>query len=479
MSGKGKKTTEVSDLVDSLEDTLIAIYTTNKATKSKIADQLGVTEGTVSNRITNLRNRLDDPDIVVWNGQEYRVGNGYPSKVEELLDDEEQEPLNDREEYILKELPARTDELAEEFGISEIAVEGHIDSISEKGYHIEFDERTEAWHSEQSPHLRSSEAIGTRTRAANEWWEKKHDELVQDFRALQTPSVELEHNHGNQDVVSHITDLHMGDRIHNGDGEEIYNTEIGQDVIRYITHKQLELYELQNQMIEFDTWHELWGGDFVTNEGIYQGQFEDLDAWLDEQHDALFEPLLERLKAISKKAKTVNVVCKTGNHGEQRASGKSRQANSDLILYKHIRNTVSQLQEHADILTNVNFQIGSSRPYKQFEIRNKFNGLLLHGDDRKAGYRTSSEQSDWAKTALNTDFDFAYAGHIHRNIDFSVEDRQVIVTGSPKPSGEFARKISALPNYDIGTLHGVSDDGITFRYDIDFRDFESFDGGQS
>jgi hypothetical protein len=442
------------------------------ASCSDLARELDTSEATVRNQIMRIRERFDGDTIVYHRSEnEYRATRDFA-----LSDDEEQEELAKREEYILKKLPATTEELAKDksLQVPQNIIEAYVENISKKGYHVEFDERTETWHSDESPLLRSTSDISQRTRAANEWWQKRHDELVKEFRGLHKPDIQLEHATGNQDVVSHVTDIHMGDKIYDDDGNIIYDVETAQDVIRYITHKQIKCVKTQRNITDFDVWHDLWGGDFVTGESIYDGQQYDIEATLDEQHDALFEPLMERIKSISQEIDQLNIICKTGNHGEQRASGKSRDANSDLILYKSIRNAISTLQEDAGMLQNVNFQIGSTATYKKFKIRGKFDGLLLHGEERKAGYRTSSEQADWAKTALNTDFDFAYAGHIHRDIEFSVEDRYVMVTGSPKPSGEFSKKIAALDNYDVGLIHGVSDDGITWRYDIDYRDFVEF-----
>ena len=41
-------------------------------------------------------------------------------------------------------------------------------------------------------------------------------------------------------------------------GKEIYNAEIVKRVIQYITQKQIRLYNLQSEIVDIDTWHELW-----------------------------------------------------------------------------------------------------------------------------------------------------------------------------------------------------------------------------
>jgi len=126
------------------------------------------------------------------------------------------------------------------------------------------------------------------------------------------------------------------------------------------------------------------------------------------------------------------------------------------------------------MLENVSFTIAEGRDVQNFEMRDgKVRGHLRHGDNRKSGYRTSAEQSDWRQTLLEHDFDIGYMGHVHRGMRFDVNGNPVFVTGTPKPSGEFAEKIAAGDDDNIALCHGVSDSGLTFSYRIDYRDFEA------
>lgn len=101
----------------------------------------------------------------------------------------------------------------------------------------------------------------------------------------------------------------------------------------------------------------------------------------------------------------------------------------------------------------------------------RLRGNLRHGDDRKPGYRTSAEQSDWRQTLLTHEFDLGYMGHVHRGQRIDINGNPVFITGTPKPSGDFAERIAAVDDDNIALLHGVSDDGLTWCYRIDFRDF--------
>jgi len=388
----------------------------------------------------------------------------------------EPDELTGRERVVVSELQsgATLAELADELDERESVVTQHIRDVKQQGWQVYIDEESETVAIEGDQPLRSSEHTGTRTRKANKWWELSHNKLVREFRGLSTPTAEMDGTTGNEDWVTHLTDLHAGDIVRDDNGDVVYETADIPDVVEYVTEQSLNLARKHNS--KYDTAHVLWGGDFMTNEGIYEGQFEDLDAWMDEQHEILTTPLIGQLKAFSEEFDTVQVVCQVGNHGQNRASGTSRQANSDLILYKSIRNTVAQLREHAGLLENVEFKIGSATAYKNFAMRGgAIKGHLRHGQHRRPQAETSARKKEWQGTLLDHDFSIAYMGHYHISGRIPWDGPPVIVSPSPKPSGEFVEKIEGkVPSeyQGVATCHGVSDDGITGVYPVDTRNYE-------
>jgi DNA-binding transcriptional ArsR family regulator len=385
--------------------------------------------------------------------------------------------LTDREHYIAQQLQtgATVDELADDLDERPSVVSQHLRDLKRRGWQVYVDESAGHVTIEGDHALRSSEHKGTRTRKANRWWELRHNELVRQFRDLYTPEATLDATAGREDWVFHLTDLHAGDRVRRDDGSVVYETAQVPQVIDYATERALDLAEKHNSA--YDTAHLLWGGDFVTNEGIYEGQFEDLDAWLDEQVDTLHDPLLRQIKAFAERFPTVQVVAQVGNHGQMRASGTSRQANADLLVYKSIRNTVAALQEHAGILKNVQFEIGEARPYKNFPLRGgAVRGHLRHGQDRRPQAETSARKKEWLSTLLDHEFDVGYLGHHHVSGRIPWDGPPVLASASPKPAGEFVERLGekAPSQYqDVATAHGVSDDGITTVFPIDTRGYEN------
>jgi DNA-binding CsgD family transcriptional regulator len=386
--------------------------------------------------------------------------------------------LTDRERVVVDELEtgATVADLTDRLDERESIVRQHLRDLRADGWRVYIDDTAGHIAIESDEPLRSSEHKGTRTRKANRWWELRHNQLVRQYRAVDAPDTTLAATDGREDWCLHMTDLHAGDVERNDEGEVVYATDMIPDVVDYITEQGLSLAAKHGS--DYDTAHLLWGGDFVTNEGIYEGQFEDLDAWLDEQHETLIDPLIRQVKAFAESDhfETVQIVCQVGNHGQHRASGTSRQANADLILYKTIRNTIAHLQSHGGVLSNVRFVIGSAKPYRNFELRGgALRGHLRHGQHRRPQAETAARSNEWTKTLVDHDFDLALMGHYHVSGRIPWDGPPILVSPSPKPAGEFVERIGGRldsAHQGVATTFGVSDDGLTGVFPVDSRKFE-------
>ncbi|WP_049979376.1 hypothetical protein [Halolamina rubra] len=457
------------------------------ATTAEVVDELGIKRTSVKDRRDGVRDKgveLDfDQSTHVWSiaGDDVDTQGDDTPALPDLEDvdakgDPDESELTDRERYVARELQtgATVESLADDLDERESIVVEYLRDLKRQGWEVYVDETAEHVAIEGDHTLRSSEHKGTRTRKANRWWESRHNALARRFKALDDPTAELEATPGREDWVTHLTDLHAGDYVRQDDGEVVYKTAIVPDVIDYTTEQSIYLAEKHGA--EYDVAHLLWGGDMVTNEGIYEGQFEDLDSWLDEQVDVLHDPLLRQVKAFSNRFDTVNIVCQAGNHGDMRASGTSKQANADLLVFKSIRNTVAAFQREYDDLQNVNFAIGQARGYRNFPMRGgQLTGHLRHGEDRDPQASTSARLKEWMSTLLEHDYDIAYLGHHHVTGMIPWDGPPIVATGSPKPSGEFVERLGVgVPSryQSIATVHGVSDDGITGFYPVDDRKFE-------
>jgi len=436
-----------------------------------VADELDLSTDAAYQRLARLRD----------NGVVEQDDNGVWMEVESVQHEgPDVDDLSDKERILLHELQtaATPEELAEELGLIPPAVHAYLSELENKGWEIYHDETANLFEIEGDHSLRSSEHKGTRTRKANRWWETRHNALEREWKRLEQPSVDPDTTPEGETWVTHLTDLHAGDIVRGYDDEIVHTTDHLLPLVDYITDRSLHLAEVHGA--DYDSADILWGGDFVTNSGIYQGQFENLDKWLDEQIDVLHDPLLRQIKRFADQFDSVRIVCQAGNHGEIRANGSSKQANADLILYKSIRNTVSALQD-LGYLENVGMKIGRAGSPTPFRLRGgKLHGQLRHGQDRSPQADTSARKKEWLSTLLDSEnygdkFDIAWMGHHHISGRLPWNGPPVIISGSPKPSGEYPRKLGLMvgPNRpEIATAHGVSDDGLTGVYPIDTRAYD-------
>jgi Mn-dependent DtxR family transcriptional regulator len=388
--------------------------------------------------------------------------------------------LTERERYLIRQLQTGTTpaELAEDIDTRKSVIAQHFRDLRRQGWRVYHDDTTGSVTIEGDHTLRSSEHIGTRTRKANRWWELRHNDLVRAFRALETPTATLPATSGHEDWVTHLTDLHAGDRVHGYEGDIAHETSDLPPLIDHITERSLALSDKHGS--DYDVAHCVWTGDFVTNSGIYEGQFENLDAWLDEQLDILHDPLLRQIKTFANEFPSVHVACQPGNHGDIRASGSSKQANADLLLYKSLRNTVAALQSEGHY-GNVAFTIGRAGSVTPIRLRGgEIHGQLRHGQDRDPQASTSARKKEWLSTILDSmnagdAFDIAWMGHHHVSGRLPWNGPPVFITGSPKPSGEYPRKLGEVTGpgpQDVAHCHGVSDDGVTGVYALDTRHYD-------
>lgn len=396
--------------------------------------------------------------------------------------------VTETERFILSELQEGTtvDELSNSLDKKKSIVNTHLSDLRRDGWEIYRDETSKLVTLHGDHAVRSSEHKGTRTRKANRWWEKRHSRLVQEFKALDTPTAEKDHSTGSEDWVHLLGDVHAGDKVKTPDRTNVYGKETIPRLINYDTRKSLELAEYHGA--QYDTAHLCYLGDMVTNEGIYEGQFEDLDAWLDEQHDMMMEPLIAQIKAFAEKFKTVNVICQVGNHGNSRASGTSRQANADLILYKSLRNSIATaLRYGGETFSNVSFTIGQARPYTNFKLRgDKLRGHLRHGDDRTSQATTRKGSDEWGKTLRSHEFDVACMGHHHVSGRIAWPGPPIFVNGTPKPPSDFVDRIAAEHSLDpreqvreISYCFGVADHGVTGSYPVKTHDFSYVESSET
>lgn len=202
-------------------------------------------------------------------------------------------------------------------------------------------------------------------------------------------------------------------------------------------------------------------------EGIYEGQVHDIEAHLAQQVTKSVQSIFNLINAFADNFETVNIYGVLGNHGQVRASGVSKQANTDLIVYRWLDDALRR----SDI-DNVDIDIAESTHHLNTQIRG-WNIHVRHGQD---GYKhvdkTSASESKWRGWRDAHQYDLAMRGHYHNpGLDYVLNRYPVFSAPSPKPGSSFIERLGSPDVSDhrkLGWVLGISDKRtVTFQRLLD------------
>lgn len=347
--------------------------------------------------------------------------------------------LTEEQQAACKQLPATSSDVAEALSISTDAAYKRL-KRSPQAY--QDDDGIWVWNGEKDLHRMKTHHTGTITRHAN-------NILTEDEEAIKTllnktePATEIQDpKPSNEDVVFALGDLHVGDLVTDDRDRVIFDTEVVMRRVREIIKTGIT-YTRQLPETDIDTCHVLINGDAVTNTNIYEAQWENLDHQLGptikDQINNTAELLMWAIKTLAEEFETVQVVCQPGNHGENRASGVSKQANADVHLMSRLDFGVRQSD-----YDNINFVFHDSTKYTNFKMRGgEMRGHLRHGEEcQEHAGATSASKRDWRGWKDMHQFDVAIRGHYHTGKLERTLGKPVIMAGSVKPPDDFEESIS-------------------------------------
>lgn len=379
--------------------------------------------------------------------------------------------LSDRQLELINHLPASGPQLADELNITTSTVHDHVSEIRSSGYEIPYDQAVNLY---TPPGGLVSAADSSKTdtqitREANEFLTSAEAAISHRLENSAELITSQQPEQGNEDMLLHVTDLHIGDLVTDDSGDVIYDPDVAVDVMKHITAKVLSLTKLMSNVATFDTIHVLYGGDQITNENLYSGQSHDIVDKLADQMSGAVEVMTQQLKSFAEEFDTVNVVCQPGNHGQIPTRGASKQANMDLVCYRWVNDRLRESE-----YTNINFQETKPTWYQTFELRGgEWTGFLIHGKDSLEHIGTDSGRNIWRGWLNEHEFDVGYRGHFHESKREPVQNGPMIYESpSPKPATAWASRIgkgSANPPHKrLATVHGVSDTRpVTWEFIID------------
>lgn len=381
------------------------------------------------------------------------------------------EDLTEREQQLIHFLPMSAKNLADRIDVAPSTVRDYITDIRDKGYNIPYDSENGVYAAPESPKARrvSTKNTGQKTKEANNYITNIEKTVIRRLEGKKELVEAQEPTPGNEDMVLHVTDLHIGDRVEDQRGNIIYSTNIAINVMEHITQKTLNLCNLMGNIADFDTIHVLYGGDMITNENIYDGQAYDIEKMLADQMTNAVNVMTNQIKSFSEHFDTVNVVCQPGNHGKTRASGVSKQANMDLVTYRWVDDRIRESD-----YDNINFAVSDATWFRTFPLRGgEWKGFLTHGQDSLEHIGTNTGRNRWRGWLNEQGFDVGYRGHYHESKREPIQNGPMIYESpSPKPADEWTSRIGKgsvePPHKRLATVHGVSDKRpVTWEFVID------------
>ncbi|PHQ43928.1 hypothetical protein Z052_01960 [Halorubrum sp. C191] len=301
----------------------------------------------------------------------------------------------------------------------------------------------------------STQAKSTITRRANEFRTEQEAAVLRRLKRREPLRATPDADPDAESLVVAFGDVHMGDLITAG-GREVYNPRIAYGSVLEITRRTLEIKDMMESMTDIDTVHVLWLGDMVTGERVYDGQEYNITLLLADQLAMSVEVLTHQIETFSEHFDTVTVTAVPGNHGLDKASAKSQQANQDLNCYRW---TVDRLHEAG--VDNVDFRISNGGHYANREIRGH-NYHIRHGQDEQIhADATARSEADQRGLLYAHDYDVQVRGHFHTSRQEEVLNTADVVTlPSPKPGDDFAERIGRPDVHEfraLGKLWRVSD----------------------
>lgn len=280
-------------------------------------------------------------------------------------------------------------------------------------------------------------------------------------------------------AVLHATDWQIGKE------SATYSSEIAAKRIDLLADKAIQITNMRRHAATIDEIHVYFGGDMVEGEEIFKGQGFEIDSNLLTQACKTAPTIMTNLiiKLFSS-FKTVKVFAVQGNHGRVGSSGNAHKyTNWDLVSYhvsKHmIEATAAKLK--FDLDSRFSYEIADDK----FWIVDNVLGwgqLIVHGDQVSGSGgvgkfplgSVASKIYGWAES-IEAPWDVIWLGHRHVHLNFSINDKIILSTGSPESDNQYALEVLAAKGYPSQRLaffnasHGLISDNQIFLCDEGVR----------
>lgn len=386
--------------------------------------------------------------------------------------------LTDKQQSLINTLPASSQDIATELGISTSTVADHRASLRDKGVDIRKDDDAGEWFiASDAQQLRNISTTHKQsiTKEATALIEEEKKTLMRRLRATEPLQADPSETPGKETFNIILSDVHFGDVVEkefwdDDKGEyqthKLYDSQQAGDMVRRVGEKSLQIRNLMGELVDFDDCALHILGDIATGDGIYPGQHKHTEIGLNEQVEESVTALYQLCTTLADEFETLQIRAIPGNHGTDKPSAAIG-ANTDVLTYGWLDD---RLRDSG--YDNVDMRYAETQNQLSTVIRG-WRVHLRHGDNSRPHIdKTSKSRSDWRGWQDETQFDIAMKGHHHTpGFDKVLNKYPVFSAPSPKPGGEFASRIGSpdvSKKRDLGWAFGMSDDRrVTWQFLLD------------
>lgn len=453
MSDSPDLTTKQSQLIHSLP-----------ASSDELAEELGCTRSSVRDMVSSIRKK----DVTIKHDAKakvYRLEKTNEDTKEDVDDDDGE--LDNRELAILHILPASLEDIGSKFNIPEQVARSYIESIGDKGVSVDYDRSGGVYYATDQVKKRrlSTKHKGSITKDANDFRNDLEQLLLLRRRSGQSLNAKQKPKEHGRDFCFAIGDTHIGDEFDKSDNKPGFSPREAAGLSLHATQEALEYKRERERAGDvFDTAHLFWIGDMCTGSGVYSGQEYEIRLYLADQFSLASEVFTRQASAFADEFDTLHLTAIHGNHGVQRSSYQSKEANLDLQLYRAVADRLCDRG-----YDNIEFNVGEAQHYRNHDIRGgKHRVHVRHGHDEQSHVdKTARSEADQRGIVDMHNMDMQVRGHHHNySVDSVMNQYPVLTCPSMKPGHDFAEKIGSP---DVSTQRNLavawtsSDDRVVER----------------
>ena len=366
--------------------------------------------------------------------------------------------LNDSQRKIiemLKEKNISPKDLAYELDMAYSGIRSRISELRRMGFDIEtikdeFGEYVYSLVNDNEYYLSSKRNyVNDKVRNAVKEMMQSLAEIRKDVPKIEPDVIEYYPDNENLGILN--SDWHIGKKVENEYGKEIYNVDIAKQRIRGINDKVHRIANKVKYGTEIDEVVILDVGDIIDGEQIYTTQHAHLDEYLPKQIHIATKEKWKQIKWLRNKFDCpVRYLSVYGNHGGLGKMGFSEMSNFDNMVNLNLEILKDIEGDNGIIIDN---------SYSEIAVRSIRNKRVFMKHKAPNQTETASARAIWGGWLINHKFDIAVTGHWHHYKISEFNKVPIIYNGSIVGVDDLSERMGVSSSVSQ-MMFGISDNHV-------------------